>query len=434
MWADFRRRTQHAVQKTMQGTKSTKRKIPFHDGELFPSLPISQGLLSPLKSLKLSPIPRNENSRWLGNDDHLLDDKENLGSLQCMNSYVTATANSVDGDSGGIGTIEVLEIFEKDMVNCRGKQKMYQAYKGQVKLSVYVNYGLLTIHVMQARHLNCKHKDTCDTFVKLSLAPDESRRTRCKTEVIYDTNHPVFDEKFSFELLEEDLKKRLLISVWNRNSKRDRSEFLGCMSFGIQHINSQKRVINGWYYLLNEEVGRSKHLQVSSKKPLLKEVSHKNIPKVNQDVLWMEPHVLLIRRGPLGYGFSLTGCSPVRICSVMPGSFAEEAGLLKDDCVVRVNGMNVSRSSADSIARIVRHSSHKIILEVQRPRNVDTSVQQRSQRKPLSSTLRNHHHHHPDSGAHSDSELEENVRNKLTIGHMCGSLPRKRVTFKDNAC
>lgn len=59
----------------MQGTKSTKRKIPFHDGELFPSLPISQGLLSPLKSLKLSPIPRNENSRWLGNDDHLLDDK-----------------------------------------------------------------------------------------------------------------------------------------------------------------------------------------------------------------------------------------------------------------------------------------------------------------------------------------------------------------------
>ena len=26
--------------------------------------------------------------------------------------------------------------------------KMYQAYKGQVKLSVYVNYGLLTVHGM----------------------------------------------------------------------------------------------------------------------------------------------------------------------------------------------------------------------------------------------------------------------------------------------
>ena len=79
-----------------------------------------------------------------------------------------------------------------------------------------------------------------------------------------------------------------------------------------------------------------------------------------------------------------------------------------------------------------RHSAKKIVLEVQRPRALEP-VAKSSPRKPLSSTLRNlhhhYHHHHPDSGAHSDSELEENVRNKLTLGG-CGTLPRKRVTFK----
>ena len=69
---------------------------------------------------------------------------------------------------------------------------------------------------------------------------------------------------------------------------------------------------------------------------------------------------------------------------------------------------------------------------MQRPRALEP-VAKSSPRKPLSSTLRNlhhhYHHHHPDSGAHSDSELEENVRNKLTLGG-CGTLPRKRVTFK----
>ena len=50
-------------------------------------------------------------------------------------------------------------------------------------------------------------------------------------------------------------------------------------------------MIQGWYYLLNGDLGRNKHLQVTDKKHL-SERSSKNIPAVNQDVMWMEPCVV----------------------------------------------------------------------------------------------------------------------------------------------
>ena len=34
-------------------------------------------------------------------------------------------------------------------------------------------------------------------YLQLSLVPDESKRTKCKTETIPDSISPLFDEKFS---------------------------------------------------------------------------------------------------------------------------------------------------------------------------------------------------------------------------------------------
>ena len=48
------------------------------------------------------------------------------------------------------------------------------------------------------------------------------------------------------------------------------NEFLGCMSFGIRHLTNPKKEVSGWYYLLTEDIGRKKHLQVSQRlKPQL---------------------------------------------------------------------------------------------------------------------------------------------------------------------
>ena len=50
-------------------------------------------------------------------------------------------------------------------------------------------------------------------------------------------------------------------------------------------------MVQGWYYLMNSELGQKKHLQVTNKKHL-NEKNGKSIPSVNQDVLWMEPCVV----------------------------------------------------------------------------------------------------------------------------------------------
>lgn len=37
------------------------------------------------------------------------------------------------------------DLWNKGQGHCK-KAKMFQAYKGQLKLAAYVNYGLLTVH------------------------------------------------------------------------------------------------------------------------------------------------------------------------------------------------------------------------------------------------------------------------------------------------
>lgn len=59
------------------------------------------------------------------------------------------------------------------------------------------------------------------------------------------------------------------------------NEFLGSMSFGIRHLTNPKKEVNGWYYLLTEDVGRKKHLQVSHRQhPQLKIRSKLNWKKI----------------------------------------------------------------------------------------------------------------------------------------------------------
>ena len=35
------------------------------------------------------------------------------------------------------------------------------------------------------------------------------------------------------------------------------------MSFGVKKIHASQKEVNGWYYLLTEDMGQRKHLQVS---------------------------------------------------------------------------------------------------------------------------------------------------------------------------
>ncbi len=62
----------------------------------------------------------------------------------------------------------------------------------------------------------------------------------------------------------------------------------------------------------------------------------------------------MVKRGKTGFGFSISGHSPVFVSRVDPGSKSDLAGLRRQDCIVRIDGMNVSRSTSDSVARIIK--------------------------------------------------------------------------------
>ncbi|KAK3088405.1 hypothetical protein FSP39_018747 [Pinctada imbricata] len=237
--------------------------------------------------------------------------------------------------------------------------------EGQLKVSAYMNFGLLTVHVIQARHLSSKSKPLCDSFIKMTLIPEDGKKSRCYTDVVTGSNNPLFDDKISFELSDEDYNKRLLISVWHRDSAS--SEFLGCMSFGIRHLLNPKREVSGWYYLLTEDIGRKKHLQVSQKQnPRLTLRHQANVPSVNKDVWGLEPITVTVHRGKHGFGFSVVESCPVKVGRVDGASPAETAGLIPGDCIIRINNQNVSRSQAVSVAKLVKNSGNTLVIDLQR--------------------------------------------------------------------
>ncbi|RUS74181.1 hypothetical protein EGW08_018049, partial [Elysia chlorotica] len=143
------------------------------------------------------------------------------------------------------------------------------------------------------------------------------------------------------------------------------SEFLGCMSFGVQHL--MRKDLNGWYYLLTEEVGRKKHLQARPRPQVTTATSHHSIPEINTAVEGQERIMITVQRGKNGFGFSFIDELPPRVGRVDRASPAEQAGVKKGDAVIRINGKNVSRSTCEGVARMIKKlSPQSLTLELQR--------------------------------------------------------------------
>ncbi len=60
----------------------------------------------------------------------------------------TTTSTSCSSNSDEMTGFEAVPILELAEPQVEGSNKMYQAYKGQLKLSVYINCGHLTVHGM----------------------------------------------------------------------------------------------------------------------------------------------------------------------------------------------------------------------------------------------------------------------------------------------
>ncbi|XP_010127456.1 PREDICTED: regulator of G-protein signaling 3-like, partial [Chlamydotis macqueenii] len=239
---------------------------------------------------------------------------------------------------------------------------------GQLKLSVEVQGRVLVLHVMEAKGLMGKEYQTCDSYVKMSIVPDADWKCRQKTKTVPDSKNPVFHEHFLFPVQEEDEQKRLLVTVWNRERNSRQSELIGCMSFGVKSLLTLDKEISGWYYLLGEDLGRTKHLKVATQR--LKQ-NRGASPR------WGVPGFagegdsgvslqITIPRGSDGFGFTICCDSPVRVQAVDSGGPAEKAGLQQLDTVLQLNQQPVEHWKCVDLAHEIRNCPTEIILLVWR--------------------------------------------------------------------
>lgn len=90
------------------------------------------------------------------------------------------------------------------------KSELFDSPFSQIRLTIYYNseIGKLFVVVHACRRL--KSKDTCDPYVSLILLPDKNRVTKRKTAVKKKTLNPEYNEKFEFDMLQEEAQKRKL--------------------------------------------------------------------------------------------------------------------------------------------------------------------------------------------------------------------------------
>ncbi|XP_075628093.1 regulator of G-protein signaling 3 isoform X2 [Balearica regulorum gibbericeps] len=211
----------------------------------------------------------------------------------------------------------------------------------------------------------------------MSIVPDADWKCRQKTKTVPDNKNPIFHEHFIFPVQEEDEQKRLLVTVWNRERHSRQSELIGCMSFGVKSLLTLDKEISGWYYLLGEDLGRTKHLKVATRR--LKQsresmLGSQGASQDSQDAATMKQLKgnsgvslqITIPRGSDGFGFTICCDSPVRVQAVDSGGPAEKAGLQQLDTVLQLNEQSVEHWKCVELAHEIRNCPTEIILLVWR--------------------------------------------------------------------
>ncbi|XP_056875888.1 regulator of G-protein signaling 3a isoform X3 [Takifugu flavidus] len=162
-----------------------------------------------------------------------------------------------------------------------------------------------------------------------------------------------------------DLPKRMIFTMWNSASAARCSMLLGCMSFGVRSLLDKE--VEGWYYLLSEELGRKKHLKVPTRSRYSVEAvlsNHGAAPETTRPEN-MQCLTVTILRGKDGYGFTICSDSPVRVQAVDPGGPADQAGLQQLDTLLQLNGQPVEQWKCVDLAHAIS-SANEITVVVWR--------------------------------------------------------------------
>ncbi|OAF67919.1 hypothetical protein A3Q56_04348 [Intoshia linei] len=235
------------------------------------------------------------------------------------------------------------------------KFKLFKEFKGIVKIEIYGNVGLFTVHVIRAKSLQTCHK-ICNSFVECKLIDvidEKNLKPDQNEEIKLNNTNPIYHQKNTFEFTKNDYNKRICINIWNRPGGNCCHELIGTTSFGVYGLLKKSKNVSGWYCLLPCSVGIKKHLKYKKNKSL-----NLDVPNVSSHLMkTMESFYVELVSNSVGFGVVVSGENPVYICRIEQGSPAEIAGVCINDVLVRFNGVNISRSSSYSVAKLFRTCS-----------------------------------------------------------------------------
>ncbi|XP_013409216.1 synaptotagmin-6 [Lingula anatina] len=165
----------------------------------------------------------------------------------------------------------VVEEEEDFAGNKEGKELMKQLYKkldptvmktigviqGEIQLSFKYDFNseLLLIKVIKCRDLDAKdlRGKNANTYVKLSLFPDDDQQRSKSTQVVKQSLNPVYSEIFSYVIQEPGLvDSRLIVQVWNKDVM-GRDDFMGECLVKLNAFNFREDPVHtAWYDLQME--------------------------------------------------------------------------------------------------------------------------------------------------------------------------------------
>ncbi|XP_050293542.1 uncharacterized protein LOC126734076 [Anthonomus grandis grandis] len=134
--------------------------------------------------------------------------------------------------------------------------------RGSVDLRIFSSGDNIYVNVIRCHDLYRGEGETINAYVKVAISDSlHSSRNKKKNAVLQrtpvqsDSSRPIFNHTFKFSKLPaSDGKKRIHVEVWHRDRAMMSSEFLGCISFGVEDVCN--KVIEGSYRLLPQLEGR----------------------------------------------------------------------------------------------------------------------------------------------------------------------------------
>ncbi|XP_072238428.1 uncharacterized protein esyt1b [Leuresthes tenuis] len=151
-----------------------------------------------------------------------------------------------------------LKILNSKMVDMIGAETLPCAApgpgNGQVKMSLsYASQERkLVVMVHACRGLLSQNKDGVDSYVSLMLLPDKSKATKRKTAVKKRDLNPEYNERFEYDLPEEETRfRRLSVTVKNNSASFRSRDVIGQVQIELAQIDL-KSGATGWFTLIDE--------------------------------------------------------------------------------------------------------------------------------------------------------------------------------------